>query len=1496
MKKSHLFNEHGESDPLALEDSSGKTNTTTNQIGYGTDSTVFSRNDLIPIDLDENSFQNQSNVTFFENDSLKLVIQKAEHKKFHKFSFLDSLFEVKILPKAASKHSLFFKDLLEMLDQSLKYILEKLQSFFPDNPNPLCFLTLFQDGMISGLSTGGYSLADESDKLVDRLMQILYNFLISNENLTVNNGFKIFVDVYSKEHAKAKKNIYKGRRGQSLEEKKRFWSLDFQLVNSLETFLLDKCLLIAITLGFLQNCYLENSWVESNARIGIKRRKKSSDKRYTYAQEIYLKNVYKQKNAIDVVKKEVKVFLESLKERSILEYWDLDIIAPVANELFDCQLVVFSGLNYEIKFMYPKIYDESLRPIYLFEQNESSSNTQHLIFIRHLKAFFRSVKKKSCFYCKKVFRSFNIEHRCSVRKTCLACRRFFTKSNVVPSKFHIQDYCSGDQTLGEFLEECKVCQLKLLNESCATRHRKICGKNGFLGFKCKKCNKYFSRNKQFQNIAQFQMKHTCGQKLCSTCKTYIFDTNHLCHLRKTIFTEDSRQLAFLTMEFCQDKNGSDDHVPNCITVLKENNFYSGIFDEYQISDFEPGICETKSCFSCPYFESKPNMLFPFIVPFEFSAKLLAIKSTEQKLCLGRLLQLLVSWTETVVLCKDDTGFIFQTLIKLFLRANLHIKINRQGKRYFSVELSELRLKFLNLSHFLSSKDLELAYPSIHLPKFFPLQFNIKENYEYNGEIPGWEFFADAEDSSKVIAEKQCFISNHKDQWNFKDELKAFSQNKSIFICASTCNFLKEVISLQSQMRSLVSPQNPNKCRILWPFSNNICTLSGFIFKLFKGLFLNDYNIYCVKNEYSVPTRKVSQTEYQFCKYLEAKFPALEIIHNFSNPQGQKYFKDCVPDIYIPETKTAVFMNGCYFHGHHNDRYWLTGTLDPEMDSVPDDTFDEILQDSPCQESCLLSKPAKSTTVNKRMGKSYSTLQTEFYSKLSDLKRHNPGDVKQVRVFWECFYKKKICKTKFASSFLGTFKKHPLKRLIPRDCVVGGLLQTFAFQWDSSSFPDETFYCCDMNGLYSHAAMTQKYNVGKYTVIIGKDTSKISTQGNKFFFENKEVYGTALVTVLPPKGLFYPFLTYKDNGKSVPILCLKCYKHKVKKCKHSDQEREFFGSFFIEELEFALHLGYKVKAFHEVHAYFEQEPVFQKFVSILDCMKLKFSTYLEGFDTDESKDLLCYLNNYQYHLPEPFKLTPQDSPNKFKRQLYKLAANSLYGKFQQRKDKLCTSLFYSDDELDSFVNLHKDRIQTLDCFEDVMCQVTIKPKLSDVPDSLDTNCYLGAQVVAHARIIFYKEIQKVLEKNAKLFYVDTDCIFFTLSKDQANPLLMSDYTGQFKHVFQNVTHFYCLGSKNYCISYLEDDKVLVTTKVKGLNLNASVAENSINADTYRNYLSSFLNKKTKSQKILQVRTRCQKKKPFSQKTKLETVTFSNKLNSCRFLKRKSPILTTFPCGY
>jgi len=108
---------------------------------------------FLPVDLTANSFSSSENIEFFENQSLKLVIQKSHYQRGTRFSHLDSLFNVKILPKADLQNPLYIKDLLEILDKGLKYILEKLQSFFP---NTLSFLTLYQDGMTNGLSTGGY--------------------------------------------------------------------------------------------------------------------------------------------------------------------------------------------------------------------------------------------------------------------------------------------------------------------------------------------------------------------------------------------------------------------------------------------------------------------------------------------------------------------------------------------------------------------------------------------------------------------------------------------------------------------------------------------------------------------------------------------------------------------------------------------------------------------------------------------------------------------------------------------------------------------------------------------------------------------------------------------------------------------------------------------------------------------------------------------------------------------------------------------------------------------------------------------------------------------------------------------------------------------------------------------------------------------------------------------------------------------------------------------
>ena len=130
-------------------------------------------------------------------------------------------------------------------------------------------------------------------------------------------------------------------------------------------------------------------------------------------------------------------------------------------------------------------------------------------------------------------------------------------------------------------------------------------------------------------------------------------------------------------------------------------------------------------------------------------------------------------------------------------------------------------------------------------------------------------------------------------------------------------------------------------------------------------------------------------------------------------------------------------------------------------------------------------------------------------------------------------------------------------------------------------------------------MSESYNVGKYEVLLGRSLKHVAIKSNKFYYGKTTLFGTALVTIPAPQSLFCPFLLFKDNNKSVLILCRKCYLKNMKKCSHSDADRQFFGSYFIEELEFALSLGYQVTAIHECHAYIEQQPIFKKFITILN---------------------------------------------------------------------------------------------------------------------------------------------------------------------------------------------------------------------------------------------------------------------------------------------------------
>ena len=196
------------------------------------------------------------------------------------------------------------------------------------------------------------------------------------------------------------------------------------------------------------------------------------------------------------------------------------------------------------------------------------------------------------------------------------------------------------------------------------------------------------------------------------------------------------------------------------------------------------------------------------------------------------------------------------------------------QKYFTVEIVELKIKIINIANYLPGPENEIAKlcnPN-YTPRFFPYKFNLKENYTFSGKIPEFKYFESQFESKELFKQKVSFFENFKGSWDFGTEIKQFSKEKSNLLCASTCLFLKELIQLQQDVQLVVDSGNSNKHKILLPFSSNICTFSGFMYNLFRGLFLNNEIIYSIHNEYHVPSRKVSQAEYEFCKCLEFKFP------------------------------------------------------------------------------------------------------------------------------------------------------------------------------------------------------------------------------------------------------------------------------------------------------------------------------------------------------------------------------------------------------------------------------------------------------------------------------------------------------------------------------------------------------------------------------------------------------------------------------------------------
>lgn len=328
------------------------------------------------------------------------------------------------------------------------------------------------------------------------------------------------------------------------------------------------------------------------------------------------------------------------------------------------------------------------------------------------------------------------------------------------------------------------------------------------------------------------------------------------------------------------------------------------------------------------------------------------------------------------------------------------------------------------------------------------------------------------------------------------------------------------------------------------------------------------------------------------------------------------------------------------------------------------------------------------------------------------------------------------------------------------------------------------------------------------------------------------------------------------------------------------------------MEYALTLNYEIISIHEAHLYAKSDFIFKDFISQLMILKLQNSDIFPKSLTFFEKEVIC----------EQLKLSCKAEslhpasilPNDFKKQFYKNLANSLYGKFQQRKDFTTTNYVHSQAQLESLFFSEAEIVSITNISEDI-CAIESKASVKnfDVVNR-EANCIIGGQLTSYGRRLIHQSIMTVDKNGGQIFLSDTDSIFFTLKKSQTIPLPISNAIGEFKHVYRNIKSFYTLGPKNYCVTYEKDNQIFSDTKVKGFSFNSVINENEIDSATYDFFLSQFLKNQVESKPIIQFRTKQCTLKNVSKEALV--MQFRNNVSDRRIVLKNSMHYQTFPYGF
>lgn len=429
------------------------------------------------------------------------------------------------------------------------------------------------------------------------------------------------------------------------------------------------------------------------------------------------------------------------------------------------------------------------------------------------------------------------------------------------------------------------------------------------------------------------------------------------------------------------------------------------------------------------------------------------------------------------------------------------------------------VRIVNSNNYVAGDEFELAktFAIPFVPHFIPTSFVHGKNLNYDGPVlPLEQFLSDLDDKDTLELKLDFYERTLKKckHWIFAKELMINANLKLQLLANSMLFFLQESFNLQSAIKETLSVDGISRADIvvktniyLNAFDHPHCSIGSLMFNIYSFYYKDYFDIYCVNKEYGIFNKTVSRVEHMFTSYMHYKYPDRNMVSGFSSDLGQKYFKETTPDLFCSDTKEGWWFMGCKIHGH----------VSPNCQINPNATY----------------------KTKNFFGHTFEDLNNDMNSKLERVLVNNSNEIDRVTLKWECEFKRDLKRDADLKFFIDHYYvEHPLQRLIPRQAMRGAFIDTYAYRWTKLKCPHENFFAIDVNGLYSSVAIKNAFMVGKYQVVMGKDLTRIRIIGNIFFFDDKRVMGSALVTILPPKGLMFPFLPYRKLDDDFVDLVLK----------------------------------------------------------------------------------------------------------------------------------------------------------------------------------------------------------------------------------------------------------------------------------------------------------------------------------------------------------------------